>query len=121
MNWSPVKTFKDLVGFVKNVAQDPRIPEKDKRILLALIALIASPIDLIPDWIPVFGQIDDVVILSLILDYFFRVLDSEVVLSHYPWGMKSFARIKRVATFVSALAPRAVKDRLWSYTGNPYR
>jgi uncharacterized membrane protein YkvA (DUF1232 family) len=121
MNWAPIKTFKNLVGFVKDVAQDPRIPAQDKKILLALIALIASPIDFIPDWIPVFGQLDDLVVLGLILDYFFRVLDSEVLLSHYPWGMKSFARVRRVAHFMAHLAPRAVKDKLWSYTGTPYR
>lgn len=112
--------MKDLAGFVKNVAQDPRIPDKDKKMLLGLLALIASPIDFIPDWIPVFGQIDDVIILALILDYFFRVLDNDILLSHYPWGMKSFTRIKRGATFISYLAPQAIKDRIWSYSKSPY-
>ena len=113
--------FKDLSGFVRNVAGDERIPARDKALLAALIALLVSPVDLIPDWIPVFGQLDDLVILALVLDYLFRVLDPELLLSHYPWGMQSFARVRRFSRFLSWLAPDFIKKRLWAYAGSPYR
>lgn len=115
-----MKFFKDLKDFLQNVAHDERIPARDKKILLALIALMISPIDLIPDWIPVFGLLDDVIILAIILDYFFRVLDSQVLLSHYPWGMKSFARLRAVARALEFFVPRFVKKKLWQYVGEPY-
>jgi len=88
-----LKTLKQLIEFIKNVAKDERIPERDKTILLALLALIISPIDFIPDWIPIFGVLDDFVMIALVLDYFFNHIDQVILLSHYPWGMKSFARI----------------------------
>lgn len=88
-----MKTLKQLIEFIKNVAKDERIPERDKTILLALLALIISPIDFIPDWIPIFGVLDDFVMIALVLDYFFNHIDQVILLSHYPWGMKSFARI----------------------------
>lgn len=115
-----MKFFTDLKKFLMDVANDERIPSRDKKILLAMIGLIISPIDLIPDWIPIFGLLDDVIILSLILDYFFRVLDSQVLLSHYPWGMKSFARLRSVARAMEWMVPHFIKKRLWQYVGAPY-
>jgi uncharacterized membrane protein YkvA (DUF1232 family) len=115
-----VKFFKDLKDFLINVAHDERIPSRDKKILLALIALIISPVDFIPDWIPVLGQLDDLVMLSIILDYFFRVLDSRILLSHYPWGMKSFAKLRSIARLTQFFVPNFIKKKLWSFVGDPY-
>lgn len=115
-----MKFLSDLKKFLVDVANDERIPARDKKLLLALIGLVISPIDLIPDWIPVFGLLDDLIILSVILDYFFRVLDSNVLLSHYPWGMKSFVRLKSIARAMEWIVPRFIKKRLWQYVGEPY-
>lgn len=115
-----MKFFKDLKDFLTNVANDERIPARDKKMLLALIALLISPIDLIPDWIPVFGLLDDFIILAIILDYFFRILDSRILLSHYPWGMKSFAKLRSFARFCNFLVPDFLQKKLWKYVGDPY-
>ena len=112
--------LRDLVSFIKNVAQDENIPQRDKKVILALLALVVSPLDFIPDWIPIFGQLDDLVMIALILDYFFTVLDQNILLSHYPWGMKSYVRIRRFARFVSILTPSIIKDRIWKYKPSPY-
>lgn len=115
-----MKFFKDLKDFIVNTANDERIPSRDKKILLAMVALMISPFDIIPDWIPIFGMLDDVIILSMILDYFFSVLDSRIILSHFPWDMKAYARLKKIAHFLQMFVPRFVKKRLWSYVGDPY-
>jgi uncharacterized membrane protein YkvA (DUF1232 family) len=115
-----VKFFKDLKAFLVNTANDVRIPSRDKKVLLALIALVISPFDIIPDWIPVFGLLDDVIILSIILDYFFSVLDSNILLSHFPWDMKAFARLRGIARGLQFFVPRFVKKKLWKYVGEPY-
>lgn len=112
--------MKKILKFLQDVANDPVIPERDKKILLALIALIISPIDLIPDWIPFVGMIDDYFLLCLILDYFFTVLDQDVLLKHYPWGMKSFIALKKLSKLLSRPVPRFLKKRLWKYVGSPY-
>ena len=117
----PLKTFYlDLKKFILDTANDERIPSRDKKLILAMVALIISPIDFIPDWIPVIGLLDDLVILSLVLDYFFSVLDQSLLLSHYPWGMTSFVRIKRVARFTSMFVPNFIKNHLWKYTKDPF-
>lgn len=113
--------FSQLVSFVKNVANDTRIPARDKKTLVALVVLLVSPIDFIPDWIPVIGVLDDAIVLAVILDYLFNVLDSEILLTHYPWGMKSFIRMRKGAKFISLLAPDIVKKKIWAYVGSPYK
>lgn len=115
-----LKFLKDLKNFIVNTANDERIPAKDKKIILALVALLISPVDLIPDWIPFFGMLDDIVIFSIILDYFFSVLDSRILLSHFPWSMKAYSRIRSLARMLQFMVPKFVKKRLWSFVGDPY-
>jgi uncharacterized membrane protein YkvA (DUF1232 family) len=112
--------FKDLIQFIKAVANDERIPERDKKVVLAMLALVISPFDIIPDWIPVFGLMDDMVLIALILDYFFNVLDQDILLSHYPWGMKSYVRTQRAARTVAFITPSFIKNRIWKYQPSPY-
>lgn len=115
-----MKFWNKLKTFLTDVANDERIPPRDKKILLTMIALMISPFDLIPDWIPVIGLLDDLIILSFIMDYFFSVLDSQLLLSHYPWGMKSFARLRAVARGLQFMVPSFLKKRIWQYVGDPY-
>ena len=115
-----MKYLKELIAFIKNVANDARIPEADKKILLVLVALVLSPFDIIPDWIPIIGVLDDFVIVAIVLDYLFNHLDQDILLSHYPWTMKSFVRLRGFAKTVSWLAPSWVKQRVWSYKPSVY-
>lgn len=122
MSLEKFKNFgKNLIGFVKDVANDPRIPERDKKVLLGMLALIISPIDLIPDWIPFIGLMDDLVLLALVLDYFFEVLDQEIILSHFPWDMKKYVFLKRSSKFITVLTPNRIKEMLWKYKPDIYK
>jgi hypothetical protein len=116
-----IQFFKKIGTFIKEVARDERIPARDKKVLAGLLVLIALPVDFIPDWIPVLGALDDIVMIALVLDYLFNTLDDDVLLSHYPFGMKSFARIRSFARVISMLAPNFLKRRIWKYEGSPYR
>lgn len=112
--------FNKLKDFIANVSKDEKIPSRDKKVIMAMVVLIISPIDIIPDWIPILGQLDDLILLAIILDYFFRVLDSNILLSHYPWGMKSFAFLRSIARTLNFFVPNLIKKRLWTYIGSPY-
>ncbi len=115
-----MKRIKELIAFIQNVAGDQRIPASDKKILLILAALLVSPFDLVPDWIPVFGVLDDIVILAIILDYFFNHLDQDILLSHYPWDMRSFIRMRKVSRLIAMLTPSWVKNRIWKFKPSVY-
>lgn len=112
--------LKKLSHFLQQVISDQRIPSRDKKVLLALVVLIISPIDIIPDWIPIIGLIDDMILMALVLDYFFEVLDAEILLSHYPWGMKSFSLLRRTSRLITRLVPAGIKKLLWKYESSPY-
>ena len=115
-----MKFFHDLKNFIVNTANDERIPARDKKVLLVMIGLLISPLDLIPDWIPVIGLLDDLIILSFILDYFFSVLDSRILLSHFPWDMKAFARLRAISRGLQFLVPKFIKNKIWKYVGDPF-
>ncbi|MDZ4676722.1 MAG: YkvA family protein [Oligoflexia bacterium] len=115
-----MKYIKQLIAFIKDVSNDVRIPDADKKILLVLIALIISPIDLIPDWIPFFGMLDDIVILGVVLDYFFNHLDQVILLSHYPWDMKSYIRVRKFAHIITFLTPDWIKHKIWKFKPSVY-
>lgn len=61
------RTVPDKLALVRRLAADPSTPRRHRLLLLALVAYLASPIDLIPDFIPVLGQIDDAIAVVLVL------------------------------------------------------
>jgi len=62
--------------------RDSRVPVRHKLILAGIGAYIVLPIDLIPDAVPVLGQLDDLAVVLLGLDLFIRVAPQEVVDEH---------------------------------------
>ncbi len=57
----------DCVVLFKRLLGDRRIPRARKLWLAALMVYLASPIDLVPDFIPVAGQLDDAILVALVL------------------------------------------------------
>ena len=112
--------IKKLNSLFSSTANDERIPLWDKRILSIMIILLISPLDFIPDWISTFGLLDDLILISVILDYFFNVIESRVLLSHFPWDMKAFARIRTIARSLQFLVPQFLIKKMWKYEADPF-
>jgi uncharacterized membrane protein YkvA (DUF1232 family) len=72
---------RDLVA-VYHAARDPRTPRLAKVLGLAVVAYALSPIDLIPDVIPVLGLLDDVILVPLGLILVMRLIPSAVLAEH---------------------------------------
>jgi uncharacterized membrane protein YkvA (DUF1232 family) len=64
------------------LARDPRVPTQQKLVLGAVAGYLVFPIDIIPDFIPVLGQLDDLGVLIFGLDFFIRNAPKEVVEEH---------------------------------------
>ena len=77
-----VRTFKQELTVYQRVLRDPRTPRRARWLLAAAIAYFLSPIDLIPDWIPVLGQLDDLVIVPLLVFLALRLIPREIVAEH---------------------------------------
>jgi uncharacterized membrane protein YkvA (DUF1232 family) len=74
----------DCVVLVKRLLGDPRVPVESKVILGLLVIYLASPIDLVPDFIPVAGQLDDAILLAIALRHLVRRSGTRVVAEHWP-------------------------------------
>jgi len=62
--------------------RDPRVPLRARLILPAAALYLAMPIDIIPDFIPVLGQLDDVLVVVLALGLFLRLTPRDVMSEH---------------------------------------
>jgi hypothetical protein len=73
-----------LPGRLRRVAADPRTPRRARWWLIGLAVYIASPIDPIPDFLPVIGYLDEVVLVPLILRRVRQMIPEEVWQEHFP-------------------------------------
>lgn len=91
---------RDLPKFVKllwALYRDPRVSVFDKGLVLATIGYIVMPFDLVPDFLPVLGQIDDLYLLALALDRLLNNAGVDVLLEHWEGEVSS------LETAISAL------------------
>ena len=87
----------DCLILLRRLIGDPRIPRSGKFVLLLGVAYLAMPIDLIPDFLPVIGQIDDAIVLALMLRYLLRSGGSELIQEHWPGPATSLDLVLRLA------------------------
>ena len=73
-----------LPGRLRRLAADPRTPRRARWLLVALALYLATPIDLIPDFIPVLGQADDIAIAAVVLALAWRAIPADVWAEHFP-------------------------------------
>jgi len=96
----PPGILKDIAGFlpacvtmIRRLRRDPRVPTRVKA-MLALAALwVLSPIDLIPEFLPVIGPLDDIVVVVLALRYAGRHTPHEALYEAWPGDPRLLARL----------------------------
>ena len=74
----------DCAVLFKRLLGDPRVPRRAKAALAFAVPYLASPIDLIPDFIPVLGQFDDALVVIAVLGYVARRAGRDVVAELWP-------------------------------------
>lgn len=82
--------FRRLVG-------DERVPRRRKALLVALLGYLALPFDLVPDFIPVAGQLDDAILVVLTLRVVLRSGGPDLIAEHWPGPLKSQRLITQLA------------------------
>src|SRR5919109_354285 len=93
-----------LAGFVPDCAvllgrllRDPRVPWRSKALVAALIPYLALPFDLIPDFIPVAGQLDDAILVAFVLRRVVRRVSPELLSELWPGPESSLRVVLRLA------------------------
>jgi len=79
-----LRLLPDVVRLVKRLAADDELPRGVRVRLALLVAYLAMPIDLVPDFIPVLGQADDLLVALLVLRSVVRRAGPDAVRRHWP-------------------------------------
>jgi uncharacterized membrane protein YkvA (DUF1232 family) len=92
----------DCVVLVTRLVREPRVPRRRKLLLLALVVYLAMPFDLVPDFIPVAGQLDDAIIVALVLRRFIHSGGEQLIRELWPGPDQSLALLLRLAAMQQA-------------------
>ena len=83
----------DCVTTVRRLRKDPRVPRRARIAIVIAGIWVASPIDLIPEFIPVIGPLDDIVVVALALRYAGRQVPREVLMAAWPGEPRLLERL----------------------------
>jgi len=87
----------DCIVLVSRLAREPRVPRRRKLLLVGLVAYLSLPFDLVPDFIPVAGQLDDVIIVALVLRHFVGAGGEPLMRELWPGPERSLGLVLRLA------------------------
>jgi uncharacterized membrane protein YkvA (DUF1232 family) len=117
-----LRRIKEWAGVIKRdvhalylAARDPRTPWYAKAFALAIAAYALSPIDLIPDFIPVLGYLDDAILLPMAIWLAVRMVPPDVMTEHRAAAAKAGSRpvSRGGAAIIAALWVLAAGALLW--------
>lgn len=92
-----VKLIPPCLRLIRHVLRDPTIPRRRKIVPAIAIVYLAFPIDLIPDFIPVLGQLDDALVIAWTLRHIVRSAGRERIEEHWTADDDSLKRVLRLA------------------------
>jgi uncharacterized membrane protein YkvA (DUF1232 family) len=87
----------DCVILIRRLLGDARVPRRRKLLLAGVLAYLATPIDLVPDFIPVAGQLDDAILVGLALRSLLRATGPDLAREHWPGPPASLEALLRAA------------------------
>ena len=94
----------NLLRLFRGLVRDPRVPRRSKLLLVVGVAWVISPIDLLPEFIPVLGPLDDAVVAALILRRVAKAAGPDVLVDHWKGDPATLERIVRVLRIVPSSA-----------------
>lgn len=109
-----IRQLPQYVRLLGGLITDPRVALVDKLFVFGAIAYIVMPIDLIPDFIPFFGEIDDVYLLVLALQRLISNAGRPVLLAHWSGEPSDLADLNLRGALAAAafFLPKKIRRRL---------
>jgi uncharacterized membrane protein YkvA (DUF1232 family) len=92
-----VRLVPDCLVLFKRLMGDARVPRRHKLMLGGLVAYLAMPFDLIPDFIPVIGLLDDAFLAGLALRTLMRGSGRALIREHWPGPAETLEPLLRLA------------------------
>jgi uncharacterized membrane protein YkvA (DUF1232 family) len=92
-----IRLLPDLLRLIPRLACDPSLPRGARVRLWLLLAYLAMPIDLVPDFIPVLGYADDAIVVAAVLRSIVRHASPHTLNRHWPGTNDGLAAVRRLA------------------------
>jgi uncharacterized membrane protein YkvA (DUF1232 family) len=89
----------DCVVLFSRLLRDRRVPRRGKLLLALLVGYLSMPFDLVPDFIPVAGQLDDAIIVAFVLRGVLRASGPELAREHWPGPRTSLELVLKLAGY----------------------
>ena len=83
----------NLTRLFAGLVRDPRVPLRAKVVLGVTALYLAMPIDVVPDFIPIAGSLDDAIVAAFALRFVVRATSPEIVAEHWPGDPATLRRI----------------------------
>src|SRR3954454_7372916 len=87
----------DCIVLFRALHADGRLTRVHRLVLIGAIGYLVSPIDLVPDFVPVAGQLDDAILVALVLRWIVRSAGGEAIVTHWPGPPQSLRLVLRLA------------------------
>lgn len=109
-----MRLLPNYLRLLAGLFRDRRVSGVDKLLVAAAIAYVASPVDLIPDWIPFLGQVDDVYLVVTALQRLIANAGRRVVRAYWDGPMSELedTTLARVISAAAVFLPRGIRRRL---------
>jgi uncharacterized membrane protein YkvA (DUF1232 family) len=111
---SLLRAIPDLARLVARLVTDPVLPRAAKIALGAAAVYLLSPFDLVPDFIPIAGWVDDLLLAAVVLDGVLNWVDRALVLRYWPGSPGSLDTLARTARVLARWVPRRLKARIFA-------
>jgi uncharacterized membrane protein YkvA (DUF1232 family) len=112
--WHAIRLIPAYLRLLVGLLFDSRVAALDKLLVVGAIAYVVSPIDLIPDFIPFFGEIDDLFVLTLALQHLVAKAGRDVLVDHWTGDPEDLSdlNVGRVLAAASFFLPSPLRGAL---------
>ncbi len=100
-----------LLKLLWRLSRDPRVPSRSKATLFLLAGYLVSPYDLIPDFIPGVGQLDDIAVIAFALDHMLNRIPDDIVREHWEGDEDILQVVKEILDISTAFVPGWMRNR----------
>ena len=102
----------NLMGLLIGLLRDERVSQSDKAILAGIVMYVIVPLDVIPDFIPFIGQVDDSYLLAISILRLLNRADRRVVMDHWKGGRDIKELVDSIAKIAEFFLPKPIKNVL---------
>ena len=108
----------NLVKLLSRLVKDPRVPRRSKLVLLAAVGYVISPIDILPEMIPVAGILDDLFLVAFALNHLIERAGEELVVEHWDGPQDILEMVRSVLGTINDFVPQKIRKLLGRLAGS---